>query len=383
MKEESGSNYNPFLDQGYYNMWGVNTKEKMFFYYDESNNCRKFWLDSNKDDFNNDPNADFVLAGVACDNEVQIPFDELQLRFKLQKNVTELKAKSLFKGKDFLACVGTKTVSSLITLINEYDLFIHYVHVNNFFYTIVEILDSITDPEEIMEYGFDYYQLKTTLFNMLHSKIKNVSEIMIRYAYPNISKENIKGFCTDLCNLLGPKYEMKPDEKYVYGALQRAAQGDKLLFIQDNPEYILQEDFSIFYVNRIMVFPLSHHCFDEELSIQSSIDNTVKSFSGNDVKNNYCFVKSESNTMVQVSDLVAGLFGRMFSFFNQHDEDEFATIVSELTNDQLTNLCELQNLRVKSDNRNKGLLHSVTAIGILVKIDVFFNYAISELRKRK
>ena len=119
------------------------------------------------------------------------------------------------------------------------------------------------------------------------------------------------------------------------------------------------------------------------LSIQSSIDNTVKSFSGNDVKNNYCFVKSESNTMVQVSDLVAGLFGRMFSFFNQHNEDEFATIVSELTNDQLTNLCELQNLRVKSDNRNKGLLHSVTAIGILVKIDVFFNYAISELRKRK
>ena len=383
MKEKTGFDFNLFLDQDYYNMWGVNTREKMSFYYDESNNCRKFWLDSNKADFNNDPNADFVLAGVACDKDIQISFDELRLRFKLQKNMMELKAKSLFKGKDFLTCMGTKTVSSLLTLINDYDLFVHYVHVNNFFYTIVEILDSITDPDEIMEFGFDYYKLKTTLYNMLHPKIKNVSEIMIRYSYPNIKKENIKGFCTDLCSLLGLKYEMKPDEKFVYGALQRAAQGDKLLFIQDNPEYILQEDFSIFYVNRIMVFPLSHHCFDEELSIQSSIDNTVKSFSGNDVKNNYCFVKSESNTMVQVSDLVAGLFGRMFSFFNQHDEDEFATIVSELTNDQLTNLCELQNLRVKSDNRNKGLLHSVTAIGILVKIDVFFNYAISELRKRK
>lgn len=383
MKEKTGSDFNLFLDQDYYNMWGVNTKEKMFFYYDESNNCRKFWLDSNKDDFNNDPNADFVLAGVACDNEVQIPFDELQLRFKLQKNVTELKAKSLFKGKDFLACMGTKTVSSLFSLINEYNLFIHYVHVNNFFYTIVEILDSITNPKEIMEYGFDYFQLKTTLFNMLHSKIKNVSEIMIRYAYPNISKENIKGFCTDLCNLLGPKYEMKPDEKFVYGALRRAAHGDKLLFIQDNPEYILQDDYSMFYVNRIMTFPLSQHCFDEELSIQSTIENHVKRFSGNDIKNNYCFVKSESNTMVQVSDLVAGLFGRMFSFFNLHKEDEFATIVSELTNDQLSNLCELQRLRVKSDYRNKGLLHSVTAIGMILKIDVFFNYVITELRKRK
>ncbi len=87
--------------------------------------------------------------------------------------------------------------------------------------------------------------------------------------------------------------------------------------------------------------------------------------------------------MVQVSDLVAGLFGRMFSFFNLHKEDEFATIVSELTNDQLTNLCELQRLIVKSDSRNKGLLHSVTAIGTLVKIDVFFNHVITELKKRK
>lgn len=108
----------------------------------------------------------------------------------------------------------------------------------------------------------------------------------------------------------------------------------------------------------------------------------VERFSGNDVRNNYCFVKSESNTMVQVSDLVAGLLGRMFTFFNQHKENKFATIVSELTNNQLTNLYELQRLRVKSDVRNKGLLHSVTAIGMLAKIDIFFNLVISELKKR-
>ena len=132
--------YNPFNDQYYNEMWGSNTKEKMCFYYDESNNCRKFWLDSRKDDFNSDPDSDFVLAGVASEKELIIPFEEIQSRFKLQKNMPELKSKTLYRGKDFLTCIGTKTVSALFDVINDYDLYIHYEHVNNFFYTIVENL---------------------------------------------------------------------------------------------------------------------------------------------------------------------------------------------------------------------------------------------------
>ena len=31
---------NAFFDQTYLDMWGINSNEEMFFYYDESNNCR-------------------------------------------------------------------------------------------------------------------------------------------------------------------------------------------------------------------------------------------------------------------------------------------------------------------------------------------------------
>ena len=216
-----------------------------------------------------------------------------------------------------------------------------------------------------MEYGFDYFQLKTTLFDMLHPKIRDVSEIMIRYAYPNISKKDVRNFCLELCNLLGPKYEMKPDEKFVYGALQRASQGEKLFFVQDNPEYILQENFAIFYAERIMQFPLSQHCFDEELYIQPEIEKLIKISTADNEINNYSFYKSESNTMIQISDMVASLLGKMFSFFNQQGIREYQSIVSSLSDVQLVNLCELQRLRSKSDARNKGLLHSITAIGML------------------
>ena len=104
--------YNPFSKKEYYDMCGVNTEEKLHFYYDESNNCRKFWLDSTKNSFNHNFLEDFVLAGIASESNSQIPFDELKQRFGLQKNAVELKSKSMFRGKDFLQCIGTKQAPS-------------------------------------------------------------------------------------------------------------------------------------------------------------------------------------------------------------------------------------------------------------------------------
>ena len=313
---------------------------------------------------------------------MKLSFEIVQERFGLQKNIKELKSKTFFKGRDFLNCVGTKTVTALFSLINDYDLFIHYVHINNFFYTIVEILDSITDLEEIDSYGFDYFVLKSVLFDMLHPRIKNVSEIMIKYAYPNIKTEDIRGFCLDLCELLGPKYEMKPEEKYVYGVLKRAAGYDRLLFIQDNEEYLLQDDYASFYVDRIMKFPKSKHCFDEELSIQSEVDRLIREYGNGDLSS-YSFVNSTSNCLVQVSDLVAGLLGKMYSFFNETSKVSFRKIVEELSDLQIENLCELQRSRMKSDARNKGFLQSITAIGLLNKENDFFDMVYSERNKRR
>lgn len=382
MSMESDGNIIASFDQNYFDMWGVNTKEEMFFYYDESNNCRKFWLNSDKADFNYDPDADFVLAGVASESELSISFEEIRKRFELQKSVKELKSKTFFRGKDFLDCVEEKSSTALFSFINDYDLFIHYVHINNFFYTIVEILDSITDPKEIDSFGFDYFELKSVLFDMLHPRIKSVSDIMIKYAYPNIRTEDINGFCLDLCALLGPKYEMKPEEKYVYGALRRAADKDQLLFVQDNEDYLLQENYASFYADRIMDFPKSQHCFDEELSIQNEIERLLRVY-GNGNLGNYSFVNSANNCMVQISDLVAGMLGKMYIFFNTTHKRDFRSIIERLSNLQLENLCELQRLRKKSNSRNKGFLKSITAIGLLSKENVFFDMVYSERNRRR
>jgi len=373
--------YNPFSDKDYLSIWGVNTEEKMHFYYDESNNCRKFWLDSDKTNFNHDFRADFVLAGIATDKEYQIPFEELKQRFRLQKNVVELKSKSLFKGKDFLQSMGTKQATALIKLFSDYDLYIHYSNVNNFYYTIVEILDSIVTPDEIDEFGFNYFGLKTTFYDMLVPSIDEVIQIMIKYSYPNIKTTDIEAFCNALMDAIDSQYIQKPDQKFVFGMLKRASKSLELVFIQDNIDYVMQEDYSIFYVDTIMKFSKSMHHFDEELSIQDKVARTVSEFDKD--ATNYEFINSKDNTMIQISDLVAGLLGRMFFFINSVSSyNEIRKKVIELNDIQVINCKHFNELRIKSNFHNKGFLHSTTTVGIIKRLDFFFDLVDGEYNRR-
>lgn len=86
---------------------------------------------------------------------------------------------------------------------------------------------------------------------------------------------------------------------------------------------------------------------------------------------------------MQISDLVAGLLGKMFSFFNTTSKVSFRKIVEELSDLQIENLCELQRLRMKSDARNKGFLQSITVVGLLNKENDFFGMVYSERNKRR
>lgn len=358
--------YNPISEKEYLTMWGVNTEEDLHFYYDESNNCRKFWLNPAKKNFNHDFREDFVIAGVASESEFQIPFEELKQRFDLQKNAVELKSKSLFHGKDFLQCMGTKQVTALIRLFSDYDLYMHYSHVNNFFYTIVEIFDSITTPEEIYNLGFDYFGLKTTFYYMLFPNVDKVKQIMIKYSYPNLKTEKIEGFCNDLLNSIDLRYKQKPDEKFILEMLKRASKSTEMVFIQNNVDFVMQEDYSQFYVDLILKFPKAMHHFDEELSIQNKVIKTINGVA------NYEFVNSKDNTMIQISDVVAGLLGKMFTFINSIPTNVMRETVAELNNVQIVNCIAFKELRIKSDLRNKGFLHSITPIGILEKLNDFF-----------
>ena len=95
------------MQQELCDMWGINNQTKYVFYYDESNNCRKFWVDDNKQQFNTDYTADFVLAGLVKKEEdtVDVSLESFRKILKLQANVEESSSKNLYSKGDFLQCV--------------------------------------------------------------------------------------------------------------------------------------------------------------------------------------------------------------------------------------------------------------------------------------
>lgn len=204
---------------------------------------------------------------------------------------------------------------------------------------------------------------------------------MIKYSYPNIKTTDIEAFCNALMDAIDSQYIQKTDQKFVFGMLKRASKSLELVFIQDNIDYVMQEDYSIFYVDTIMKFSKSMHHFDEELSIQDKVARTVSEFDKD--ATNYEFINSKDNTMIQISDLVAGLLGRMFFFINSVSSyNEIRKKVIELNDIQVINCKHFNELRIKSNFHNKGFLHSTTTVGIIKRLDFFFDLVDGEYNRR-
>ena len=61
-----------YMQQELRDMWGIDNQTKYVFYYDECNNCRKFWIDDSKQQFNMDYTADFVLSGLVKKRKIHL-----------------------------------------------------------------------------------------------------------------------------------------------------------------------------------------------------------------------------------------------------------------------------------------------------------------------
>lgn len=138
-----------------------------------------------------------------------------------------------------------------LSWIDKSPFYIHYTNVNNLFYTLVEIFDSIVEFDEISEFGYDYFKLKSVFYYMFEGKADTLQALMFKYKYPNIQKEEIGSFCNDLLFLLGRRREMREEEKFLAGMLARAAELDELIFLHENDDYVMQDNYVEFYIDPI------------------------------------------------------------------------------------------------------------------------------------
>ncbi len=360
------------LQQELCDMWGINNQTKYVFYYDESNNCRKFWVDDSKQQFNTDYTADFVLAGLVKKEEdtVDVSLETFRKPLKLQGNVEEIKFKKLYAKGDFLQCVKEKRLFETLTWIDKSPFFIHYTNVNNLFYTLVEIFDSIVKPDEISEFGYDYFKMKSVFYHMFKGKADELQILMFKYKYPNIQRENVEAFCNELLFLLGSRREMKEEEKFLAGMLARASKSDELVFLHDNDDYIMQENYAEFYADPIRKYQKSTHIFDEETTVQEIVKRQIAQ--GENMADNFKFVKSETDIFVQLSDVVAGILGKLFKYINSTSVNQRRKDIECLSKLQIDNILLIDKLRSEADCENPGFLCSIAPLDEVGILNRFF-----------
>lgn len=381
MAEEKNIDPLVSMQQELCDMWGINNQTKYVFYYDESNNCRKFWVDDSKQQFNTDHTADFVLAGLVRKEEekVEASLETFRKPLKLQANVEEIKFKNLYAKGDFLQCVKERRLFETLSWIDKSPFYIHYTNVNNLFYTLVEIFDSIVKPDEISEFGYDYFKMKSVFYYMFKGKADALQILMFKYKYPNIQREDVEAFCNDLLFLLGSRREMKEEEKFLAGMLARAAESDELVFLHDNDDYVMQENYAEFYADPIRKYQKSRHIFDEETTVQDIVKKQIAM--GENMADNFKFVKSETDIFVQLSDVVAGILGKLFKYINSTSVNQRRRDVEGLSKLQVENILLIDKLRMEADRENPGFLCSIGPWDGIVILNRFFEMVKSRKKK--
>jgi len=328
--------------------------EKMTFYYDESGNCRKFIL--TKDGFNNNDSVkgDFVLAGVAHEGKTfNINLSELHKIFHYQSSQKELKFKHLFhSSSNFLSFMESDRLTHFIKWLDESDLYIHYSTMNNLYYSLVDIIDSLYETHPLCAVYFS--ELKSAFYDFVLEHQDEIVDILVKHSYPNV--KNVQLFCDDLCILIK---NYNDDTEYYPGffleflrqMLKTAGKLEKMVFVQDNEESVLIDEYYYLYLDRCEVFSKSFHIFDEENEVQEKFKNIELCDNKGEIKN-WMFIKSTENIYIQISDLVAGLLRKLFMFLDSYSIDEIKEISSTLSGIQIDNFLIILKLIDKSNTKS-------------------------------
>lgn len=373
------------------------------FYYDESNNLGKLWLkpyDEDKACFNADVEQNFVIAGILTSHDLNISQEELLRKFGLvNPQTTELKFKGHFSKPSILQVISRTRTLNFLRLIDELDVDIHVTNVNNLYFGIVDIIDAFIDIDAFANScGSDelfyhaYLGLKELLYDILHANLQATEALFVKYRYPNIKDEEQIAFCDDLLDLIKAGVRNDRVDTWYFDAMFGVRQDDNIgnkkvnaflfknlievieagkneeaIFLKHNKDGILIEKYVLWYLHLAMLFPKSQHIFDRSRQIAQDMDE-IEVLDENNVLNNYTFVDSKDSIGVQLSDVIAGIYGKLYTYANQKTCKEMMADARQFNETQFACLSLLYKIQKRSDKRNRGYFYSTVPASFMTKV---------------
>ncbi|RGD85735.1 hypothetical protein DWY35_05845 [Ruminococcus sp. AF25-13] len=339
-------------------LWIIDSFFKCYtIYLDESNNCVKFRFKDIKGNTNVKWYNDFVLSGIAFEGDSDpIRIEDLFRKFELQKNITDVKLKHIAKynGEDserFVDILKSDKVSILLeTLLQSNRIYIHWATQNLLYYSLVDIVDSV------LELPFIHDEVKNILYKYAVKDQEGLLSLLAQYDYPNIKKDMISSFCEQLIRWIESLTPQSIEEDF---ALELLRQGTKtsrrinhLLFLEDNTDKLLIENFVPIYAMRAATFPNSNIHFDKCGIVESNIQTYIDTYCVNKTPN-YDFLNSKNSRWIQLSDMVSGINGALMAYVNLHDIRSIRERLRYFDETQNRNLVMFMKLRKISSRKNK------------------------------
>lgn len=351
---------------------------KYIMYFDESNNCVKFRFKSSGGTTNTNWFDDFVLAGIVYSGETfPIDISALFNSFNIQKSALDdpkLKHIANYNGENkdrLLDILKSKNVTTLLkTLYDSKDVYIHWSTQNLLFYSLADIIDSISTDA-----CYNIY-LKNMLYEAAVSN-QDIMRILAMFDYPNIKGEAINDFCTALQEWFkvaraSDNIEEYKNWNYLISKVMNIKTKKELSLITDNEDCLMIENFVSLYSLRIQIFANSELYFDECGIVQDNIDRF------NDVlctakKPRYKFCNSKNNKLISLSDMITGLTGALMAYINTHNINRIKKDISKLNPIQKENLRLFFKLRIKSSSYNMHFEHGSIIGSTIYKFEFITN----------
>jgi len=353
------------------------------FYYDESNNHRKLWIDPERRAYNIDRDTqrkvpvgrNFVLGGVmhyGANCSADVP--ALIASLNLDKSLKELKFKHIAAG-DFDYCLKSQRVGSLLKWVIESDLYLHFFNINLEYWAFIDIIDdcllwchetsanfelrSLGEPDEF----------KDALYRVIRMDRASFLDMAWSFGYPNLEGKTeafIAGLAGHVRSMLdSPGHQDELDEVGLREVVVRlselldASKGiDDMTLVQMEGEGVLVDAFTRFYDFTAETRPKDSLIMDMEANVKEHFDRRSTRLN---TAVNLRFVDSKEDPLVRISDLVTGLVARCLQFVDDHSHEYLGEWSGRLNPRQTDNLALLKMLVDKSDNRDPMLLHRVVA----------------------
>ncbi|TYS51193.1 DUF3800 domain-containing protein [Bacillus infantis] len=349
----------------------LNFDVKYSFYYDETNNYRVFRIKDGKLNF--DKNKDFVLGGIAIEeNFPNIYEDFIELkRILIQPTLDEVKFIYVCgRGSDFLKCISSKKIRYFLSWLLEKDIYIHFQMLDNLYYSLVDIIDSLVTFNILEE--TNYY--KTLLYRFVYSNTNSFIKIFEKHKYPNISKSSSVSFYEDIIQCIKDTNYNSPESLIEKNALIYLINKNKMkepTLLLNNTDLLFINEYKLLYERNIYMFNQSKHYFDEETEVQKQM-NPI--YLNKKLLNNYKFKKSHEDIYIQLSDVIVGLLGKLFEFIKPINNSEIKYVFDSLHSYQKEGLELLIKLLHKSYQKNGALRNSSMNLDLNYKFDVLMRY---------